>query len=270
MSERDLIEPGPGTVWTLHGKEVALLSASGFGGALYSLVWNGREFLNWSTTDLGRELQSAWQLEGLGERYNPTEAGGTGQTTRDTATEIISASTDGETLTTSVHPAFWQEYEGQRTSPDVLSKVVTVDYSNVTNLIRHDVKIEFAQSYSQSAIEVVTGYLERQFTNCYILEEGVLKTVPYVPVTDPSQVWIDRVELGTSPLILAVPDGSAAMGAWSNTGTQIVCGIAGEFNKWNASRLELWPVEGTHEWTVYYVVGTLDDVAEKMRTILVA
>ena len=46
-------------------------------GAIHSLTWNGREFIN--SVDHGRQLQSASNLDGgtpiTAETFNPTEAG---------------------------------------------------------------------------------------------------------------------------------------------------------------------------------------------------
>ena len=44
------------------------------GGAVDSLVWKDKEFIN--NWDHGRQLQMAMSVEGYGECWNPTEAGG--------------------------------------------------------------------------------------------------------------------------------------------------------------------------------------------------
>src|SRR5690242_16936202 len=62
---------------TISGKfqnsEIVVGASKRFAGAIDSLTWNGREFIN--AYDHGRELQSAVQFNGAVECLNPTEAG---------------------------------------------------------------------------------------------------------------------------------------------------------------------------------------------------
>jgi hypothetical protein len=51
----------------------------------------------------------------------------------------LSAGVNGKVLTTSVHPALWNAYQGQYTSPDTIAKTVTVDWNGIVNCVRHDV-----------------------------------------------------------------------------------------------------------------------------------
>ncbi|MEA1834548.1 hypothetical protein U8607_20855 [Methylobacterium durans] len=53
------------------GSEIVLSASTRTAGAIDSLAWNGREFLN--RFDHGRELQSAASFDGYGECFNPTE-----------------------------------------------------------------------------------------------------------------------------------------------------------------------------------------------------
>ena len=46
------------------GSPIVAKAAARFGGAIYSLTWRGREFIN--STDHGRELQSASSFDGMG------------------------------------------------------------------------------------------------------------------------------------------------------------------------------------------------------------
>src|ERR1700761_7197172 len=86
------------TQWSISngvlGHRLTLTSSAKYAGAIYSLKWNGVEFLN--SGDHGRELQSAATFDGLGECYNPTEAGSSLDATRDTSTsKLLSFSTNG-------------------------------------------------------------------------------------------------------------------------------------------------------------------------------
>jgi hypothetical protein len=53
------------TVWGVAGAQVAYTADDAHGGAVRSAIWNGFQFIN--CYDLGRELQTAWTYNGLGE-----------------------------------------------------------------------------------------------------------------------------------------------------------------------------------------------------------
>ena len=57
--------------------EIVITTTSRLAGAIHSLTWNGREFID--SADHGRQLQSASNFDAgsriTGETYNPTEAG---------------------------------------------------------------------------------------------------------------------------------------------------------------------------------------------------
>ena len=59
------------------GSEIVITTTSRLAGAIHSLTWNGREFID--SHDHGRQLQSASNLDLEGpfhvETFNPTEAG---------------------------------------------------------------------------------------------------------------------------------------------------------------------------------------------------
>ncbi|MDB5036802.1 MAG: hypothetical protein JWQ35_330 [Bacteriovoracaceae bacterium] len=58
---------------TVFGLPMTIRTSNQFAGAIYSLTWAGKEFINHD--DHGRELQSAISFDGYGECLNPTEAG---------------------------------------------------------------------------------------------------------------------------------------------------------------------------------------------------
>src|SRR5437879_419530 len=57
--------------------EIVITTTARLAGAIHSLTWNGREFID--STDHGRQLQSAASFDCAGdfipETFNPTEAG---------------------------------------------------------------------------------------------------------------------------------------------------------------------------------------------------
>src|SRR5476651_1767094 len=73
------------TPWSISndvlGHRLIISCSPKFAGAIYSLNWNGKEFLN--SGDHGRELQSAATFYDFGECFNPTEAGSAADATAD-------------------------------------------------------------------------------------------------------------------------------------------------------------------------------------------
>src|SRR5579859_165184 len=91
--------------------EIVIKTSARTAGAIASLQWNGKEFLN--ATDHGRELQTCWNgnagIEPIAdETFNPTEAGslddGSGATSSSQLREIKA---HGNELETFSQPAFW-------------------------------------------------------------------------------------------------------------------------------------------------------------------
>jgi hypothetical protein len=90
--------------------ELVIKTTNRLAGAIDSLRWNGREFIN--SVDHGRQLQSASNLECgttiTAETYNPTEAGsradGIGPKS---SSQLIRIRAEGAVLETTSKMAFW-------------------------------------------------------------------------------------------------------------------------------------------------------------------
>ena len=90
------IEGGGYGRWTIRSSEkvddsyIFLSCSERTGGAVDSLVWKDKEFIN--NWDHGRQLQSAMTVQNYGECWNPTEAGGrsdgNGKETKSILTDI--------------------------------------------------------------------------------------------------------------------------------------------------------------------------------------
>ena len=259
-------QPSAPTVWTLQGAQTTLHASSAYGAAVYSLVWQGFEFVN--SSDLGREIQTAYQLNGQGENYNPTEAGSSGAA-GNVPSQILSADVTGKIFNSSVYPAFWNKVGGQSYSPDTISKRVEIDYNGIINLVRHDVTVVTAQDYNLGLIEGLTGYMVGALQTLYVLnDDGTVsltaKWTDELPITiaDPGTEY-----QSTKPLILTTADKAKAFGIYSPlSGYSVLINSYGSgTNKWDAARQSKspWP-KGSYSWTVYYVVGTLADVQAKL------
>src|SRR5882757_3057286 len=133
----------------VFGAPLYINTSDRFAGAIYSIIWNGKQFVD--SADHGREFQSASSFDGLGECYNPTEAGSLTDTTRSTSA-LLGISAAGNVLKTTSQMAFWapagypypQGCGGNQSlkiaqnttdlSNHLLSKQVTIGYSGIENV----------------------------------------------------------------------------------------------------------------------------------------
>ena len=100
--------------------EIVITTTSRLAGAIHSLTWNGKEFIN--SADHGRQLQSASNLDletrFSGESFNPTEAGsrhdGAGPTSTSRLLHMIA---EGNALQTTSQMAFWLQ-PGEKSGPN--------------------------------------------------------------------------------------------------------------------------------------------------------
>ena len=159
-------------------------------GAVCSMVFDGVEFVN--DHDHGRQMQVAWIYNGMGEEYNPTEAGADYDQMGQTSTsQLLSVKIDKNTIKTVSHPAFWFFYgqgNHQNTSAvskDSLIKVLTLGYEGDPNVIVFDTEITLSPEITGPImnalrIEAPTVYSSSKLTkhNTFDLDNGQIAFVP--------------------------------------------------------------------------------------------
>lgn len=201
------------------------VTASGnrFAGAISSLTYRNTQYVN--IADHGRQIQSALQLDGLGECLNPTEAGSKADGTSLTSSSVLnSISNSGNVLTTSNKPAYWLfpgENYGKPCSPStsistaqnstVLSDY-TIDrstsfYSGIPNLISAQTTFTVPENRDSANIEALTGYLPSSF-NTWLKYDRATRTLVKLNASSANQQT-------TSPVIVSQANGQHAMGAIS-------------------------------------------------------
>jgi len=211
------------------GTIVVTASGSRFAGAISSITYRGVQYID--IADHGREMQSALQLDGWGECYNPTEAGSVNDTNKMTSTSnLLSISSTNNVLQTQTQPAFWlaafQQY-GKPCNPylpypdnTVSQAKNTTDVSNlifrrtasfygaaIPNLLNVDVSWSFLDNHASTNIEASTAYLPATF-NVFLTYDRASRTLAKVPATPTGS--------STSlPVIIAQPNGLHSMGAFS-------------------------------------------------------
>jgi hypothetical protein len=231
-----------------NGKPVQVGASNRFGAAVYSLVYDGFQYLD--SSDHGRELQTAWQLDGMGEGQNPTEAGsaanGAGTTS---STRVLAANVNGMSLSTRVNPAYWLTYNGQVTSPHYLEKTVRLD----GNVLRHDVGMYLASPYHTTmAVEGLTAYTPTSFTRCFTFDYGGTNVTEIAP---------GPLVASTRPVMLSNSDTSRAIALIGGDRSHLHwIGRIGAWPKIDASWFSVSNPSGWYRWTTFTVVGNTNDV----------
>ena len=200
--------------------EIVVTTTARLAGAIHSLTWNGKEFIN--STDHGRQLQSASSFDNSpianAETFNPTEAGsrrdGAGARSTSKLLELRSA---GNELFTRAQMAFWlapgERSEGQLArntntlSNHLLTKRVRLGAGRFAQLLDYQVTftIPADEPHRTAQFEALTGYLPAEFERFWQFNPATRKLEP---LTDgPGEI--------PRPVVLATANGSHAMGIFA-------------------------------------------------------
>jgi hypothetical protein len=254
-----------------------------FAGAITSLTYRGVEYVD--NFDHGRQIQSAFQLDGLGECLNPTEAGSKADAAQPRSTsKILTSSASGNELRTSTQAAFWLapgEQYGRRCLPGraeqraqnrrplsdyVISRRVSFDQA-IPNLVRFDMKFSFPVAHRSAGVEALTAYLPRQFDTFHSF--------------DPQSRILTRLHTGDAgamtmqPVIISTADGKNALGVISRDIARrgfdrsyyayFRMGGAGAATKWSCVFNETHIARGAElRYSCPVAVGTIAEVVEAM------
>ena len=219
-------------VGEMNGDEI-VLTASGdrFAGAINSLTYRGVQYID--TADHGREMQSAIQLDGWGECYNPNEAGSYADADGAGSTSVLEAiSSHGNVLKTRTRPAYWMGPRQRRAmacNPNLESprnqartalntaklSEFTVSrkaafHSTIPGLIEVGVEWRIPGDFKSMNAEASTGYLPGSF-DLFLVYDRASGTLRKVAATA-----ADSVNQHTDlPVIISRKDGVHAMGAFA-------------------------------------------------------
>ena len=202
------------------GSEIVITTTARLAGAIHSLTWNGREFVN--SDDHGRQIQSASNFDAgspfTPETFNPTEAGsvhdGAGAKSSSRLLHLIAK---GHELQTTNQMAFWLAPDGQSQghpaknttvlSDHLLTKRVHIGYRHLPQVIQYDVTfgVPVGEKHSYAQFEAVTGYMPIEFETFWKLnpQSGELESLDDGPGEQ------------QQPVVLATPNGLHAMGVFS-------------------------------------------------------
>lgn len=274
---------------TIRGKvgssEIVVTTTARLAGAIHSLRWNGIEFID--SFDHGRQLQAACSFDCAqpgfhAECYNPTEAGSRKDGRGPTSSSVLQKMrADGNVLETTSRMAFWlapgEKSEGKLALNDALlsnhrlSKRVQIGVGSLANAVQFDLTFHVpeGETHTLAQFEALTGYMPATFSKFYTFN----------PKRDDLAALSDGPGEQALPVILARPDGTAAMGVWSPD--QPAKGFEtagyGRFRfptervvKWNCVFRVRDPKNvpaGDYKYRVYVAVGTLDDVRATLKAL---
>ncbi|MCA9222518.1 MAG: hypothetical protein KDA71_19460 [Planctomycetales bacterium] len=265
--------------------EIVITTTARLAGAIHSLTWNGREFVD--STDHGRQIQSASNLDAgspmTPETFNPTEAGsrrdGAGATSTSRLLHLVAS---GNTLQTTTRMAFWLapgETSGghpaknrQLLSDHLLTKRVTIGVVDMPQVVQYDVtfSLPVGERHHYAQFEAVTGYMPAEFEKFWKFNSA---TGELEPLSDGPGEQRD-------PVVLATSDGRYAMGVYSPDQPSRGFEQAGygrfrfqreRVTKWNCvfrlrdSRQPIPP--GEYSFRNFVLVGDLETVRRDMAAL---
>ncbi len=250
-------------VSTIQNDQITLSACKNHAGAICSLKWHGKEFID--DYDHGRLLQSASSFNNLGEGFNPTEGGG-GSEDRYSALIGIRKSPDNLSLSTSTQMAYWNPVDNSKLSNHVLHKRVTLGYKGMPNVIQYSVQYDIPsdRTYKYGVFEALTGYMPKDFNHFWTYQSGTVKPYHVTPNTFTEQ---------DKPIIASTADGQYAMGVWSPDLPQRGIGYGAfllnfDVPKWNAVFREGNP-RGSKHYRMFVFVGSLEMVRQAMQQLRV-
>jgi len=256
--------------------EIVITTTSRLAGAIHSLTWNGKEFVD--SADHGRQIQSASNFDCgqkfIPEVFNPTEAGSVfdGAGPKSTS-RLLELSAKENQLVTLNRMAFWLKPDGKSfgnparnetpLSDHYLAKHVTIGHKNLPHAI--DYRVTFlvpkGEGHTYAQFEAVTGYMPPDFDTFYRFDA---KTNKLKPLTDGPGEQAD-------PVVLATADGKYAMGVFSPDQPSKGYEAAGYGrNRFKNAKVVKWNCvfrirepkgvpAGDYSFRCFVVVGTLAD-----------
>jgi hypothetical protein len=202
--------------------EIVITTTTRLAGAIHSLTWNGREFID--SHDHGRQLQSACSFdcskpgEFWAECYNPTEAGSRDDGAGDRSTSrLLSLHAEGAELRTTTQMAFWlapgEKSSGRLAlnemtlSQHLVTKRVHLGHGDLDQVIEYDVMftVPDGERHTHAQFEALTGYMPAEFCKFW----------KFVPATGKLEPLDDGPGEQQHPVVLATDDGRYAMGIYS-------------------------------------------------------
>lgn len=285
-----LAQPLPAGDAVLRAKagpsEIVLTTTRRTAGAVHSLAWFGKEFID--SSDHGRQLQSASAFDAgvapfSAETFNPTEAGSArdGAGPRSTSQLLHLKATPTELMTVS-RMAFWlnpgEKSAGlparntQALSDHLLSKHVVLGARGLAHAVGYKVQytVPPGEAHTFAQFEAVTGYMPAEF--------GRFET--FDPKSGRLAALADGPGEQPLPVVFSTADGTHAMGVWSpdqpsqeyeNVGYGRFRFAREKVVKWNCvfrARGQPRIAAGTYAFQMYVAVGSRQNVRDTLAALV--
>ena len=264
--------------------DIVITTTQRLSGAIHSLKWNGKEFID--SHDHGRQLQSASNFD-LGKKFipevfNPTEAGALADATgQQSSSKLLRLQAKGNELRTTIQMAFWLKpgekslgnlaYNDKILSNHRLSKTVRIGYKTLAHAIEYEVTftVPKGEHHTVAQFEAVTGYMPPEFSKFwkFDLKTGKLAALDNGPGEQ------------EFPIVFATPNGRFAMAIYSPDQPSKGFEKAGygrfrfkteKVVKWNCvfrMRDANGISAGDYRFRNFVCVGTLEDVGKTLRAL---
>lgn len=262
--------------------EIVITTTRRLAGAIASLKWHGREFIN--TTDHGRELQCSCSFDDTpsagAETFNPTEAGSRDDSAGPNSTSrLLEITARGNHLRTRTQMAFWlapgERSEGQLArntntlSNYILTKDVRIGFQHWRQALDYRVTffVPADAHHVMAQYEALTGYMPPEFDHFWEFnpQTGELQPLNHGPAGS------------KNPVVLATADGQYAMGIFAPPQKQPDT-TGPIFARWyfDDARVAKWNCvyrvhnpqgirDGDYTYRMLVPVGTLEQVAAMLR-----
>ena len=291
---------GNATIRAMAGSsEIVMTTTTRLAGAIHSLRWNGREFID--SYDHGRQLQSASSLDSdapitpiTAETFNPTEAGSRRDATGGTSSSrLLRMHVEPSALETTTQMAFWLA-PGEKAGPSLaksttvlsnhlLTKRVRIGYKNLPHVISYDVTFQVpkGERHHQAVFEALTGYMPPEFDRFWQFnaKTGELEPLPSTRWRGTAGGWSPGPGEEPRPVVLSLPSGTHAMGIYAPP--QSVHGsqgptygrfrfVAEKVVKWNCVfrvRDDAGLAAGEYPFRMFVMVGDLNTVRDALREL---
>jgi len=265
-----------------NDSRIVVTTTSRLAGAISSVVWRGKEFIN--SSDHGRELQSAGSFDDTpvenSETFNPTEAGSRDDFTGPHSTSrLLTITAQGNHLRTRTQMAFWlapgESSSGvlarntNRLSNYILTKDVTIGFRHWPQALNYHVTFSAPrrERHVSAQYEAVTGYMPPEFDHFWVFDA---KTGALLPISHgPSPVH--------DSIVLATADGRYAMGIFAPPQKQRDT-VGPIYGRWYfaTARVAKWTCvfrvansrgihSGNYSYWMLIPIGTLGQVTDMLR-----
>jgi hypothetical protein len=281
--------PGDAVIRAKAGRsEIVITTTRRVAGAVHSLTWGGREFID--SFDHGRQLQSASNFDSgqsfVPETFNPTEAGSMSDGRGDaSSSRLLHLVATADALQVTTRMAFWLR-PGEKSlghparnttvlSDHLLTKRIRIGHRagnvELPHVIRYDVtfSVPLGERHRFAQFEVVTGYMPAAFEKFW----------RYDARADALQPLADGPGEQGDPVVLSTADGGHAMGVYCPRQPRDYGPVgygrwrfaAERVNKWNCVyriRDEANGIEpGDYSFRTFVIVGDLATVRASMKAL---